>query len=62
MQVKVWEGSYEEHSAMFSIHSASKAVAKVFADFFSFLVPFNVEVGIPWDRLRRKMWNGIEML
>lgn len=47
---------------MFSIHSASKAVARVFADFCSFLVPFNVEVGVPWDRLRRKMREGIEML
>lgn len=62
MQVKIWEGSYKEHSAMFSIHSASKAVARVFADFCSFLVPFNVEVGVPWDRLRRKMREGIEML
>lgn len=37
--LKVWEGSQEEHSPRFSIHSDCKAVARVLADARSFLVP-----------------------
>lgn len=72
-RLKVWEGSQEEHSPRFSIHSDCKAVARVLADTHSFLVhskdflsclwhAFTVGVGVTWDRSRRKIGKRIEML